>query len=188
MTHEDAHAPSTPESAAARVDRLRKLLVLGDLTAGGLLPGSRRADLEAALGVTGRDGFSFGILSGRSLPWTLYDNGTDKETLRAIWEPTPSDRIVELDVVHPRSTLTAEALRSRLGPPEAELPARTLSHRAQLVYARLGITLGVGLFGKPPALDEPLGAVWLYVPTSTDDYRTQLGGDDRPKPPNPLPY
>lgn len=138
-----ASSPSTTACA----DRLRALVVAGDLSSGTGLPAKcLRADAEAALGASGEPGQ--GRLSGSSRSWVKYRLTGD--SVARVWLGE-HDEILLIDVAHPQVAEAPAALRRRLGEPATTIPARHDPTHEEWIYPDRGITVAVGNEGDDAA-------------------------------------
>jgi hypothetical protein len=167
-----------PASQLARsgcADRLARLIIRGDLSDGhGLSAGCTRADVETVLGVNGTTGS--GSLSRLSYGWVKYGLA-GKETEARVWYE--GDAVILVDVGRPGVQQLADTLRAALGEPAATIQARVNQTHEEWIYPKRGLAIAVGKGLDDPA-DAPRRVSWLflYAPTSLEDYVSRLGGKD----------
>jgi hypothetical protein len=163
---------SSPFTTAC-ADRLRALVIAGDLSLGTGLPTSCvRGDAEAALGANGDPGQ--GRLSGFSRSWVKY-RITDDSVAR-VWLDE-HDEIMLVDVTHPKVAESPAVLRRRLGEPAMTIPARHDPTHEEWIYPDRGITVAVGNEGDATSTAK-VSYLFVYAPTTLDDYVGRLGGKD----------
>ena len=168
MTMKDS-SPSTTACA----DRLRTLVVAGDLSSGTGLPAKcLRADAETAFGASGEPGQ--GRLSGLSSSWVKYRIADDGVVRVWLGE---HDEILLIDMAHPQVAEAPAALRRRLGEPAMTIPARHDPTHEEWIYPDRGITVAVGNEGDDAAT-ATVSYLFVYAPTTLDDYVGRLGGKD----------
>ena len=164
-----ASEPSTRASDCGRA--LRALIVEGDLASGhGLPTGCTRAEVEGALGAKGTPGS--GRLSRLVHPWVKYALGGDTEA--RVWYDR--DTVILIDVGDPRVRQSVDELSALLGAPEEIIDARVNGAHSEWIFASRGLTVAVA-----PAEDAAASWVswlFLYPPTTLDDYVQRLGGKD----------
>jgi hypothetical protein len=163
--------PSTPSMACA--DRLRALVLLGDLSSGNGLPvPCARADADAAFGANGEAGQ--GRLSGFSRSWMKYRIAGDG--VARVWLGE-HDEVLLVDVAHPPIVEKPSELRQRLGEPALAIPARHDPTHEEWIYPDRGLTVAVGNEGDDAATAH-VSYLFVYAPTTLDDYVDRLGGKD----------
>jgi hypothetical protein len=167
--------PPLPAATSGCTERLRALIVRGDLSGGqGLTARCTRADVESVLGVDGTAGS--GSLSRLSYAWVKY-GVAGKETEARVWYE--DDTVILIDVGDPNVQQLPDSLRAALGEPAATFQARVNPTHEEWIYPERGLAMAVGKGLDDPA-DAPRRISWLflYVPTSLEDYVTRLGGKD----------
>lgn len=167
-------APMTPADAATGCAQLlRQIVREGDLSSGrGLGPDCRKADADQALGGAelGR-----GRLSNVERSWRKYQLGGD--AVARVWLDDDGDRIILVDVSHPPVREAPDALGARLGEPAAKFEGRNNPTHEEWVYPDRGLTITVGgLFDTPK--NPRVSYLFVYAPTTLDDYVGRLGGKD----------
>lgn len=162
------HATATATCA----DQLRTIVVRGDLSSGtGLSKQCSRGDADKAFGTQGESGQ--GRLSGLSHSWLKY-RITDDRVAR-VWLGE-HDEIVLVDVAHPGVAEPPAAVRHRFGEPAATIPARHDPTHEEWIYPDRGVTVAVGEGEGAPG--AKVSYLFLYAPTTLDDYVHRLGGKD----------
>ena len=173
-TPENKTMTSKPtQSAVSCRDRLRALVVAGDLSSGsGLNTPCTRSDAEAVFGAAGEPGQ--GRLSGFSRSWLRYRLSDD--TTARVWLGE-HDEILLVDVAHPKIAESPADLRRRLGDPATTIPARHDPTHEEWIFPDRGITLAVGNEGDDTSTVK-VSYLFIYAPTTLDDYVKRLGGKD----------
>jgi hypothetical protein len=87
------------------------------------------------------------------------------------------DEILLVDVAHPQVAEPPAALRQRLGEPALTIPARHSPTHEEWIYPDHGITIAVGSAGDETATVR-VSYLFVYAPTTLDDYMSRLGGKD----------
>jgi hypothetical protein len=167
--------PMTPppaDASASCADQLRAIVVDGNLASGrGIAGECTRGDAERAFGGTPEPGQ--GTLSNENRPWLKFKLG--EETVARVW--LDGDRVILVDVAHPTVREAAAALVARLGEPATKLQARDNPTHKDYVYPDRGLTITVGgQYETPP--DLRVTYLFVYAPTTLDDYIGRLGGKD----------
>jgi hypothetical protein len=164
----------SPEARTSCADILRALVVDGNLSGGrGLSPDVEcgRAEVERAFGSGFEEGH--GALSNTQRSWLKWRLGGD--TVARAW--FDGDRVILVDVAHPNVRESPDALTARLGEPSTTLPARNNPTHKDRVYVDRGLTITVGgLYETPP--NPHVSYLFIYAPTTLDDYVGRLGGKD----------
>lgn len=163
-----AAAPAAGSAApAAKVDctaHLRTLFLDGDLASGAGLPeGCLLADTDAAFGDKHSDG------RGRRGTFREYRVREQEHTVRVFHQ---RDRVSLVDLGYPKLRQRPDALLAALGKPSAELVAHMGWQES--VYLDRGITIAITEDGKTKQVSH----LFVYAPTTMDDYVNRLGGKD----------
>jgi len=175
VPNEEKRMATPSDSATGCIERIRTLVVAGDLSAGtGLTTACRRADAEQALGIAGQQGS--GRLSGMARSWVKYAFG--KDSVARVWTADDDDLILLIDVAHPPVRETPAALRARLGEPTVKFPGRSNPSHEEWIYADRGLTITVGAGWDDPPDHPKVTYLFVYAPTTLDDYVGALGGKD----------
>lgn len=160
-------SPPAAANAAAKPDcatHLRTVFLDGDLSAGtGLPDGCTLAEADAAFGDKRSDG------RGRRGTFREYRVTQQDRPVRVFHQ---RDRVTLVDLGYPRLRQRPDALLAALGDPSAELVAHMGWNEA--VYLDRGITVALTQDGKTKQVSH----LFLYAPTTMDDYVNRLGGKD----------
>lgn len=161
------------DSGTGCVERIRTLVVAGDLSSGtGLPAGCRGADARAVLGEDGEAGS--GELSSSIRSWVKYRFGDG--SIARVWL-AEHDAILLIDIDHPPVREHPDALQARLGAPATTGRGRKDPTAEEWIYPDRGLTITVeGKYETPPQLR--VSYLFVYAPTTLDDYFGRLGGKD----------
>jgi hypothetical protein len=169
--------PMTPPADAATTtgcaSLLRQLVREGNLASGrGLTADCKKADADDALGTAevGR-----GRLSNAERVWRKYQLGGD--AVARVWLDDDGERIILVDVSHPTVSEAPDALRARLGEPAAKYQGRNNPTHEEWVYPDRGLTITIGGLYETPK-NPRVSYLFVYAPTTLDDYVGRLGGKD----------